>query len=391
MGAFGNTSGPKLGALIEWRAKRITDPVDRLRFLRQAAHTGPGMRINERFRRLGGWRIVVSAVLWASFFVPAYTPSRARGPLSLHRSGDATDSATPVVWPVERTAGFELYSNGLRIENAYSVTGKPRSSYPVFAVKSAGPNADQPVEWRTRPTGIVFHSTESLQLPFEASEAGMIQRIGRNLLDYVRSQQSYHFVIDRFGRVFRVVREEGIANHSGRSVWSDSNGTYINLNASFLSVAFEAQTDASLPMSAAQIHAARVLTDMLRGRFWIPGSNCVTHAQVSVNPQNWRIGYHTDWASGFPFAALGLPDNYAQPVPSITQFGFDYDDAFLKAMGRPWSGLLMASELTASQARSAGLTTAAWCEQMHERYRRIITSAQLRSNEESQDESFKNN
>jgi len=261
----------------------------------------------------------------------------------------------------------------------------------VFAVNAARPNGDQPVEWRTRPAGIVFHSTESLQAPFEPSEAGMIQRIGRNLLDYIRLQQSYHFVIDRFGRVFRVVSEDGIANHSGRSVWSDSRGTYVNLNASFLSIAFEAQTDASLPLSSAQIHAARVLTDMLRCRFWIPAFNCVTHAQVSVNPSNWRIGYHTDWASGFPFAALGLPDNYAQALPSVTQFGFDYDDAFVKAMGQPWSGLVMASEMTMSQARSAGLTSAAWRERMHERYRRIITSAQLRSNEESQDESFKNN
>ena len=195
---------------------------------------------------------------------------------------------------------------------------------------------DQPIEWRTEPAGIVFHSTESLQAPFEASEARMIQRIGRFLLDFIRTQRSYHFVIDRFGRVYRVVAEDGVANHAGRSVWADSRGVYVNLNASFLSIAFEAQTDASMPLSSAQVHAARVLTDMLRGRFGIPAANCVTHAQVSVNPWNWRIGYHTDWASGLPFAALGLPDNYAQPLPAIALFGFEYDDVFLKAVGRPW-------------------------------------------------------
>jgi len=42
-----------------------------------------------------------------------------------------------------------------------------------------------------------------------------------------------------------------------------------------------------------------MLTDMLRKRYGIPAGNCVTHAQVSVNPSNLLIGYHIDWASSF--------------------------------------------------------------------------------------------
>ena len=54
------------------------------------------------------------------------------------------------------------------------------------------------------------------------------------------------------------------------------------------------------------MHAARILTEMLRGKYHIPASNCVTHAQVSVNPDNMLVGYHTDWAGNFPFLDIGL-------------------------------------------------------------------------------------
>lgn len=334
--------------------------------------------------------MVVSVLLWASIFVPAYAPSRGRGPNSPapvlnSRAGGA---AAEPVWPVEKTPNFDLYSNGLRIENEFRTSGKPRGSYPIFQskVRVGERVAEQPVAWRSEPAGIVFHSTESHQVPFQASEIRALKRIGRNLLDYIRSQQSYHFVIDRFGRVFRVVGEDGMANHSGKSVWSDNKGTYVNLNASFLSIAFESQTDSPGALSAAQIHAAKVLTDMLRGRFGIAERNCVTHAQVSVNPSNWRVGYHTDWASGFPFEELGLPDNYKQILPSMIQFGFDYDDAFMAAAGKPWSGLTATDRLMEEQARAAGISLTAYRQRLQDRYRMI--GAQLRSNEETQDEKY---
>jgi hypothetical protein len=336
--------------------------------------------------------MVGSILLWASIFVPAYAPSRGRGP---NTTAPAIDSKTrkpnfsvEPVWPVEKTPNFDLYSNGLRVENEFRTSGKPRSTYPIFRpkVRDGDPDGEQPIAWRSDPVGIVFHSTESHQVPFQASEIRDLKRIGRNLLDYVRSQQSYHFVIDRFGRVFRVVAEDGSANHSGRSVWSDEKGTYVNLNGSFLSIAFESQTDAAGALSAAQVHAAKVLTDMLRGRFSIAARNCVTHAQVSVNPSNWRIGYHTDWASGFPFAELGLPDNYQQVLPSMFLFGFDYDEAFIAAAGRPWTGLTATNRLMEEQARAGGLSLTTYRQRLQEKYRRI--SAQLRSNEEIQDEKY---
>jgi N-acetylmuramoyl-L-alanine amidase len=381
--------GTGLAALIEWRANRIQDPVERLRFLKQATRRR-GTPFAKRFREISGWRVVVSVLLWVSLLVPAYTPSRARGPISPAHILDpnilAASFPVPQVWPVEKTANFDLYSNGLRVENAFATPGKPRAPYPIFRITPSklDQGAEPPVAWFQHPAGIVFHSTESHQVPFEASELGSLKRIGRNLLDYIRSQQSYHFVVDRFGRVFRVVAETDIANHSGKSVWSDAKGTYVNLNASFLSIAFEAQTDASSQPGAAQMHAARVLTDMLRSKFGIAATNCVTHAQVSVNPSNWRIGYHTDWASGFPFAELGLPNNYDQILPSMLQFGFDYDDAFVAAAGRPWASLTETNRLIGQKARADGLSPATYRQRLQERYRRI--SLQLRSSEETQDE-----
>src|SRR5260370_6488421 len=137
--------------------------------------------------------------------------------------------------------------------------------------------------------------------------------------------------MDRFGRVVRIVNESDAADHAGHSVWVDERHIYVNLNDSFIGVSFEAQTEAGqtrISVGDAQIRVAAMLTEMLRSRYKIPGGNCVTHAQVSVNPSNMRIGYHVDWASSFPFERLGLPDNYSTPSPAISLFGFAFDAGF---------------------------------------------------------------
>jgi hypothetical protein len=189
---------------------------------------------------------------------------------------------------------------------------------------------------RTQPVGIVYHTTESLQAPFEASQNDVLKRVSESLADYVQRRRAYNFLIDRFGRVYRVVREEDAANHAGHSIWADDSSIYINLNDSFLGISFEAET-AALPgaerVNPAQVRAGAMLTEMLRCRYGIAARNCVTHAQVSVNPSNFRIGYHTDWAGSFPFQRLGLPDNYALPLPAVTLFGFTYDPAFVERAG----------------------------------------------------------
>jgi hypothetical protein len=333
-----------------------------------------GQAVAAQSRKPDARRWLLCAILGASVFVPAYTRSKGSAPIAvpvLATRSVPADHPAPPVWLIEKNPRFDVYSNGLRVENEFAVPGKPRLIYPVF---DAAQMVGRLSELRSNPAGIVFHSTES-QLSLERSSPSSVKQ--RNLLGYIRAQQSYHFVIDRVGRVFRVVAETGIAKHAGNSVWSDRQGVYLNLNASFLSVAFESQTDAALPLSAAQIHAGKGLTDMLRYKYRIAASNCVTHAQVSVNPSNMRIGYHTDWASGFPFAELGLPDNYAQMLPSMFMFGFDYDETFTAAAKKPWAGLIATERLLLEQAVAGGMSPLLYRQRLRARYRRIVNSAQI--------------
>jgi len=132
------------------------------------------------------------------------------------------------------------------------------------------------------PPEIVYHTTESLQAPFESSQNNLLKRVGESLIDYVRRGRCYNFLIDRFGRVFRIVNETDAADHAGHSVWADDRYIYVNLNDSFIGISFEAQTRDGEDRSSAgnaQVRAAAMLTEMLRSRYKIAAGNCVTHAQ----------------------------------------------------------------------------------------------------------------
>ena len=308
--------------LVEWRAAWFSDPVERLRFLRHKRRVP--------IRWTGRAPVIFFAVALASVSVALVRPVWRTGPASTMsqptpRPLTSTAASQPGrIWLVESNDHFDLYSNGLRVENRFAVATKGRA-YLVLPRKGLD---SQPARLRFDPAGIVFHTTESHIAPFEEAQNSTLRRAGEGLLEFVNRNRSYHFVIDRFGRVFRIVQESDYANHAGHSVWADDAWVYVNLNQSFFGVAFEAKSrpdEIGLPANAAQIHAARTLTDMLRSRYNIPAGNCVAHAQVSVNPDNMRAGYHTDWAASLPFRELGLGNNYPCPLPSIVLFGFSGD------------------------------------------------------------------
>ena len=280
------------------------------------------------------------------------------------------------VWLVKKTPQFDLYSNGLRIENQYASSTEPRR-YLAFA--RTGSKA---ARWHTEPEGIVFHTTESHIAPFEEDQNQVLQRAGEGLLEYVNRTHAYHFVIDRFGRVFRVVREGDYANHAGNSVWADDAWIYINLNESFFGVAFEARSSSAetgLPVTDAQVHAGRILTEMLRARYGIKAANCVTHAQVSVNPGNLRAGYHVDWAANLPFGQLGLADNYRRALPSMTLFGFQADATLLEKSGASLAiGIQSAEEQVQQNAAEQGQSVELYRKTLQKRYRDAIRA--LRGN-----------
>jgi hypothetical protein len=279
------------------------------------------------------------------------------------------------VWLVDRSTDSETYSNGLRVDTRFETANHPRA---YVAFPADRPDRAAGVR-RTQPAGIVFHTTESRQIPFEASANGALKQIGESLIDFVARRHAYHFLIDRFGRVYRIVRESDAAEHAGYSVWSDDTWLYLNLNESFLGISFETKTEPGQEeptVSPAQIHAAAMLTEMLRGRYGISAGNCVTHAQVSVNPENMRVGLHTDWASSFPFTQLGLPDNYARPLPSLTAFGFEYDATFVQWAGtRLYAGVELAEEELARDAAASGVTVGELRKMLRKRYRARLAEA----------------
>jgi hypothetical protein len=297
---------------------------------------------------------------------------------SLTHVSAASADAFPDVWLVDKSSDFETYSNGLRIDDRFTAPNQKRIFYPVYQRSAAviDIDADQP-DWRSEPAGIVYHTTESDQARFTADQNARLKRIGKAVIGVVQQNHSYHFLIDRFGQVYRIVPETDVANHAGYSIWADDTSIFVNLNSGFLGVAFETQTQrGDLPSAnPAQIHSARVLTEMLRHKYRIPQSNCVTHAQVSVNPDNMLVGYHTDWAGNFPFLALGLNDNYAAPPPSIYAFGFDYNPVFVHATGvRLWQGLALAEDQMQTQAAARGISVSQYRAILQKKYKEILAA-----------------
>jgi len=380
--------------VIEWRAESIRDPLERLRFLRNSVDAGvlappvasPKPRRSRR-KLIHGSLAAVGVLIVGAFMA---SPTRStpvttyNKPFLMPPPAPQPLGTTPErVWQVEVTPGYETYSNGLRVEKSYETGGDVRVPYAVY--KRRDPQLSS-AEMHSGPAGIVFHTTESLQIPFEASRNRALKRIGESLLAYVARTCAYHYLIDRFGRVFRVVAEQDAANHAGYSIWADDHWRYLNLNESFLGVSFEArteegQTDAHL--SPAQVRSAAMLTELLRGRYRIPAANCVTHLQVSVNPNNMCVGYHTDWASGFPFEQLGLPDNYALALPSVVVFGFVCDPSVREAAG---PRLLRAIELAdadfARRAEEAGVGVTAYRKTVQREYKSLLAEVKAAQRED---------
>jgi len=265
--------------------------------------------------------------------------------------GRLPDYRPEKVWLVEQGEGFERYSNGARVLTEMETTNRPRGYYLFRQGKAAtGEGLKQ------EPVGIVYHTSESDMLPFTPDNNASIGSRSRALLEYVRRNKSYNYVIDRFGQIYKIVRDEDAANHAGNSVWSDSTATYVGLNESFLGVCFETKTgEAEEQLTEAQLVAGRLLTQVLRSRHKIDDADCVTHALVSVNPSNMRICFHHDWAHGFPFGAFGLSDKYGVAPASVAEFGFTYDDAVVADLGGAlWPGVGAGEEEFRRRAEGAG-------------------------------------
>jgi hypothetical protein len=359
--------------VVEWRAAWFSDPVKRLQFL-QRAGSRPGRANWGTYLIAGTLGLALASVAFVQPVWRRSSPSP-KAIITSPRMAPQPAASPGPVWLVEANPQFELYSNGLQVEKQYLTGTEPRA---YWAIPRGGIDL-RPPSPRSEPAGIVFHTTESHMAPFEEDQNGTLKRAGEGLLEYVRRNHSYHFVIDRFGRVFRVVRESDYANHAGHSVWADQTWIYVNLNQSFFGVAFEAKSqteDAGLPLTPAQVHAARILVEMLRARYKIPAANCVAHAQVSVNPTSGRAGFHTDWAANLPFRELGLGDNYQHPLPSVMLFGFGVDSLLAQEAGNTLRPALAESEaLVRREAGARGIPLNRYREILQKRYRDAISAS----------------
>jgi hypothetical protein len=394
-------------AALEARARTIRDPVEKLRFLRRSLERFE--TLDERLQVLPGaplrWvayrltgveeaRPLFSRNPWGALDPPQRSrpplPRRARRTVNaaallliaaaglalagypLRRSPELAPAvvATPRplataeakldpprggltperIWLVDSGAAFELYSNGLRIDTTWAVRGEPRR-YRVFTTEGG-----MGAEVHDRPIGIVYHTSESDLWPLEESFNEKLRDSSQDLLRYLRRNQVYHYLVDRFGRVYRVVEEKDKANHAGMSIWARGERVYLNLNGPTIGISFETRWEGgrALPITRAQLEAGRSLSDYLRYKWQIAPELCVTHGLASVNSKKHLIGHHLDWARGFPFAAFSLPDQYQTESPAVRLFGFSWDERFLAVMGEPWPGVTQASGRLASEAAAAG-------------------------------------
>jgi hypothetical protein len=364
---------------IEREADRIVDPVERLRYLRKHSasavqETFPRTQWSKSSRAgIGAVALVLAMGVGYAMLPSAQAPPAAKAV--------AIPSARPApkqVWQVEGSEIEEVYSNGLRIDLSFATRLRPRAEYPIYALTGDS----QPVATDHVPRGIVYHTTESDMVVFEQTENKKIARLGHLLLRYVRQEHSYHYLIDRFGRVYRVVEESDAAYHAGFSVWGDDRGVYVNLNDSFIGIAFEGTTSKPDDVTGAQLSAAKALTELLISRYNIRPEDCVTHAQVSVNPSNMVLANHKDWARAFPFAAMNLPDNYRLPIWAVEAFGFAHDEDLLAASGgKDWPGLISADKKLVETAASQGATEIRYRGMLRHRYQEILADVRQRSTE----------
>ena len=262
------------------------------------------------------------------------------------------------VWLAEEGADYEFYSNGARVLTQYQTPGEPRRFF-RFSLESLL-NGSSNAELQDKPVGIVYHLSESDLLPFETRHNSSLQVHSKGLVQYAREHALYNYVIDRFGRTYRIVRDEDAASHAGNSFWSDDRFAYVNLSSSFIGICFEGRSASGTGadgINEAQIYAARILTAVLRSKFDISDTNCVTHGLVSVNPSNKLMGYHTDWVYGFPFEALGLTNKNKTELLAVSRFGFGYDQAYLAtSAGKKWEGLTKADAALREASERNGIT-----------------------------------
>ena len=248
------------------------------------------------------------------------------------------------IWKIKTEGEYEKWSNGCRISTKYETDNHPRGYY----ILPRGSETDG-TQFSDKIVGIVYHTPESGIVSFTPDNNETIQKTSQGLLRYVRDHKLYNYMIDRYGEIYRIVRDEHAADHAGHSIWADSKNIYVSLNESFLGVCFESKFEGAESLdeilTPAQINSGRLLTDVLRSWHQIDDANCTTHGLVAIDHEKMLIARHHDWVSNFPFEAMRLSDKYKIHPPSMVDYGCTYDvDVLAKLGNKLWDGALTAEE-----------------------------------------------
>ena len=298
------------------------------------------------------------------------------------------------IWLVEKTANREFYSNRLQIITTYTISNISREYFRFSKNTDYSPANSRITD---EISGIVYHASESDMYPFMPEMNRSILNYSKRLIKYLLRKKAYHYFIDRFGRVYRLVREDHAAFHAGKSIWADEEAIYLNLNHAFIGICFEGRDFEEIntrkkkkgraknskstilkptgisSFNEAQLRSGKELTDWLRVKYNISQQNCVPHALISVNTRRKLIGFHLDLSRGFPFDRLGLSDKYREPLPSMVEFGFVYDRYFEKVFnGDLWPGIRSSEEILHRRARNSGVSIAKYRKRLHQRFSRYM-------------------
>ncbi len=346
----------------------------------QTRHAFYAMGVVLAFLMIAG---LYSAATWSAKRVNTYLSqkyNRGRVPIIVTAAGQGAgtpfaESVTKYlpgykpekVWIAENNSEFEKYSNAARIYKRYEVDNHPRGYYVIpRGSETAGDQLRRDI------VGIVYHTSESLIVPFIADNNDTIQKRSQALLEYIQRKQAYNYMIDRLGEIYRVVRDDQAAHHAGHSIWADAKYIYIGLNESFIGICFESTVKSESleeTLTDAQIISGRRLTDVLRAKYNIDDQNCTTHGIVSVNPENMLIAFHHDWVRNFPFEAMGLSDKYKVQPPNMIDYGFSYDEEILDKLGRVlWPGAIAADEEFRKKAERLQINPENLRRRMRDRY-----------------------
>jgi hypothetical protein len=273
------------------------------------------------------------------------------------------------VWFVGKKGNIESWSNRAKIRTEFETNNDPRRYYVIPRGSDSFSN-----ELRSDIVGIVYHTSESHIDPFTPEYSESIQRSTQGLINYIRTRKLYHYLIDRIGDIYRIVRDDQAADHAGHSIWADGKYTYVGLNDSFIGVCFESTiksgTGAEEILTEAQLKSGRELTDVLRSKYNIDDANCTTHGIVAISKETGYIGRKQDWIRNFPFDLMGLTDKYKVPLPSMSEYGFTYDDEVLQKLdGKLWEGAIIGEREFKKRAERANVDPETLRLQMLERYK----------------------